>query len=1105
LLIPKACSIFIAENTVMMIVFLKRRPRISGRVCIDYYPEKRPFMNLRTFLLKLFMPTLAVFFANALAAQVCSLTASATTTTSECKATGTISLSVLNGSGNYNYTVTGPAYNSTTSAAVIGGLQAGFYAVEIKDIVTGCIVNLDSVKVDGTYQDPRFTLDVTDVSCNGAADGVISIANLQFGKPPFSFSIIAPSASAVGTSNANGLFTGLIPGTYTIQLTDSCGGMQTRVVTMTNHTWSVTATAVAKVGCDSADVTLTATDNNGSTNISSPGSFTGFLYGYIRAAGDTLWSNNPNFRFYKGNNRSASFAVKDPCSNIIVTNWTDTRVPNVSAAVSISNQLCNSFTASIKGQQNLTRPEYCLYDAANTLQYCNTTGVFNNLAYGSYCINITDTCYDTTFTRCFTVRRPPPVVQAVNISNRGCDSFTATINATNVANVNYCLYDTNGVQIICNTTGVFNNIAYGSYCVHVQSDPACYDTTVIKCFTVLQPVPAVASNVNIIRGCGVFEAAITGQQNLTNPQYCLYDNSNTQLACNTTGQFPNLAFGSYCIHIINDTACYDTTIVKCFTVSPIAIGISTSANPSCTIGATDVRVTLSNGVAPYTVNIYGPNGVLVYSTTTSGTSIRAYNLPGLATGLKYKVVVAGNCGSLDSVLFTPRVSSLNKNINLNAKCPGGIWQNGSGDIIVSAVFSEGWVRPKLIKRDAAVISVNYNIKTGNNFSFLNLQPGVYIIQYSLENCTNFVYDTFNLKAYDFPSLSQSSVFQCNNNSFNVNAAATGGIPPFTYEIIGSTPSLPSVIQGPQVLPSFTINNGTAYAVIRLRATDGCGNATINDASILPLGNTVVTASSNCYYNNVNLSVDTIPGAVYSWYRKTSATDSTLIGSGPSYNIPYLLPSDTGEYVSVAAVNGGCLTKIASFRVNGSCGGSLLAPDGLQLEGKLQKENTQLRWTTGRAFIAEYFVVQRSNDGIHFEQAGVVTAQGSVNGSSQYVFTDINTPFGKSYYRVASMGKNGLMLYTAIIEISKAENSIISLLENPVAGAFTLQFRQVKAGNYNVRLMDAGSRLLMNANYLVHQNDNTTIQRPDGLPAGVYYLIISNAGNTRVQSLKIVFK
>lgn len=1055
-------------------------------------------------LVRLFL-MLITLYALPSKAQVCTLAASATTIASDCKATGSIVMTTANGSGNYNYTVTGPAYNSTTSSNIIAGLQAGVYTIKIKDIVTGCIVNLDSVIVAGTYQDPRFVLNVTDITCNGAADGTITVANLQYGKPPFSFSIIAPSSSNVGVANATGVFTGLVPGNYFIQLTDSCGGVQTRVVTLVNHTWAVTTTTVVKSGCDSANVSLTATDNNGNTN-STGSNFSGYLYGYIRGAGDTLWSTNPSFVFYKGKNRSASFVVKDPCGNLVVTNWTDTLVPSVNANVSISNKVCSTFTASVKGEQNLTNPQFCLYDASNILIRCNSNGVFNNLPYGSYCIGITDNCYDTTFNRCFTVLQPPPNVSSVNISNKNCSGFTATVNDSNVSNGNYCIYDANGVQLACNSTGVFNNLPYGSYCINVKNDPACYDTTVITCFTVLQPIPLINSSVAITRACGAFTADVTGEQNLTNPQYCLYDNSNVLITCNTTGQFTGLAFGTYCIHVINDPACYDTTIIKCFTANAVPVGISTSANPSCTIGATDVRITLSNGVAPYTVYIYDPNGVLVSTTNTSGTTIHVNNLPGLIGGQKYKVVVAGSCGSLDSVTFKPQTSSLNKVINVNSKCPGGVWQNGSGDLLINAVFSEGNVTPKLIKRDATAINISYTIKTGSNFTFSNLQPGVYIIQYTLQGCSNPVYDTFDLKQYNFPSLNQSSVFQCNNNSFNVNATATGGINPYSYEIIGSTPASPSIIQGPQATPFFTISNGTTYAVVRLRATDACGNATINDASILPLGNTVVTASSDCFYNNVNLSVDSLPGATYSWYKKTSATDSVLIGAGQTFNIPYMLPTDTGTYVSVAAVNGGCLTKVSSFHVTGTCGFGLLPANGISFTASLEKENAQLKWVTDKGFAATQFMVQRSADGIHFTAlATVPVAAGTALEKTQYLFSDINTPYGRSFYRLAVMKQNQQLLYTKVIEINRTDNTVITVISNPVVDAFTVKFSHARPGKYMISLLNAESKTVLRGNYFVLASDSKTIQRPAGLATGMYYLQVLNTETGTQQTVKLFFR
>jgi hypothetical protein len=434
-----------------------------------------------------------------------------------------------------------------------------------------------------------------------------------------------------------------------------------------------------------------------------------------------------------------------------------------------------------------------------------------------------------------------------------------------------------------------------------------------------------------------------------------------------------------------------------------------------------------------------------------------------------------------------------------------MWQNGSGELQLNAVFSEGRVTPSLIKRDVTAISISYSTKSGNNYTFANLQPGIYIVQYDLENCSNYVYDTFNLKAYDFPSLAQSSLFQCNNNSFNVNALATGGIGPYTYEIIGSTPASPSIVQGPQAGQAFTINNGTSYTVVRLRAIDVCGNATINDASVLPLGNTVISASSDCFYNNVNLSVDTIPGAVYTWYKQTSS-GNVLMGAGPIFNIPYMLPGDTGVYINVAAVNSGCLTKTASIRVTGACGFGLLGAGGISFEGSLVKGNTQLKWMTDNSFAGSGFIIQRSDDGIHFKQIGMMTvAAGNQSAAGHYFFTDSNTPMGKSLYRIAVVKQDFSQVYSRAIEINKTAQGDISVLANPVQEAFVLTFSHVKPGNYIVRLVTAEGRIVLSTNYNILAIDRKTIQRPAGLLPGVYYLRIRHSDGSSNGLIKLLFK
>ncbi|MEP7277732.1 MAG: hypothetical protein ABI813_03725 [Bacteroidota bacterium] len=1207
--------------------------------------------------------------APTLKAQPCNLGITTSTDDSKCKATGSITVNITNGSGQYNYIVTGGTYTSTTSSNIISGLKPGFYTVKVKDIVSGCQVQKDSVSVGGNYQDPRFQLSVSDVSCINGSNGIITVSGVQYGKAPFSYAIVAPSASGIGTTNSTGVFTGLIPGDYSVQLSDSCGGLQTRVITVSNYNWFIDSYTISKIGCVVANANIYLKDNKGNVNTSGS-AFNGFLYGVVNGPGDTTWSNSYSSYFFIGSQRTVTLVVKDNCGNVKFVNWNDTAIPTVNTVISTTAFTCSGFTASVTGQSNLTTPQYCLYDNLGNQLTCNTTGQFANIGFGSYCIKITDNCYDTVISRCFTVSQPVPSVSAtVTTSNMDCSGFTATVSGqqnlftpqycikdsvnnvlecnstgvfnnlpygpycititdgcsgsvitrcfiqrklkpavaasivftnagcttvtasisgqTNITNGQYCIYDVNDVQIACNTTGVFNNLPYGSYCMHIQNDAACYDTTILRCFTasapvpsvsgtvsitaktctdftasiagqlnltnpqyclydntstlitcnttgqftnlaygayciqihndgacfdttlqrcfsVSAPVPAVGATVNITnKACTGFTAAITGQANLTTPQYCLYDNSNTLITCNATGQFDNVAYGSYCIKIVN--TCYDTTITRCFTVNPVPIVLNVTSTASCTIGTTTLGVTVSNGVAPYTINVYNPGGMLVSTTTTASASATIAGLTGLPVGSTYKIVVLAACGSIDSTTITPVASSLTRTINANSKCPGGLWQNGSGDLLVNVQFSGGTAMPTVIKKDGAVVNITYTTQSGSNFTFSSMEPATYIIKYTLQGCATLVYDTFNLKPYNYPTLDQSAVYQCNNNNFSVSAAATGGTAPFTYEIIGSLPASPSIIYPPQGSPTFAINNGTTYSVVRLRVIDACGNATINDASILPLGNTIVKASSDCFYNNVSLTVDTIPNATYLWYKKSSAADSSLIGSSQDYAMSYLLPSDTGTYVSVVSVNSGCLTKISTYHVTGLCGG-LLAVNGLSFEGNLEKDNVQLKWITARAFDAVSFVIERSTDGSNFNILGTVgvSSNNSIS-SSQYLFSDVNAAGGKSFYRLRIVQSNGKIAYTNVIEINRKSKVAVSVMPNPVAESFSIKFQPTGNSLYNVALLSVDGKTILNNHYSVRPGDTKTIQRPGMVSSGVYYLVVLNQSTNEKDIIKLFFK
>jgi len=1204
---------------------------------------------------KFYLLPLVLFLFMRTSGQDCSsLAFTYTTTESRCVATGSITINVTGGSGNYNFKAIGPVSTPITSSNVITGLAPGSYTVVVKDLNSGCTTQQDNIQVSGSYNDPRFQLVKTNVSCAGN-DGTISVANLQNGRSPFIYTVIAPSPSSVGATNATGSFSGLVAGEYAIQLTDSCGGIQVRRITIENYTWWFDSVSVVRAGCTMANAYIRLRDNRGNTNISGT-AFAGFQYGFTLNPGDTTWNATNSFSVPLGSSRKLTLVAKDNCGNVHSTVWfladnlkpslgpvnltnlvcsgftasvsgqnltspnfclysnsgtliscnsngifsnlpygsyclevndacydttitrcfTSTRaVPYVASTVNISNKNCATFSATITGQSNLTSPDYCLYDASDVQIACNATGVFDNVPYGSYCIKVHDACTDTVINRCFTVTKPVPTLTGYTITGSGCSSFNVQVSGTNLNGPEYCLYDNNGNVITCNSTGIFDNLPYGSYCVSATS---CGDVTNSICFTGTRPVPAVAAAVQITqRTCATFSAAITGQTNLSSPQYCLYDNNDVLISCNTTGVFDNVSYGAYCIKVRNNSSCYDTTISRCFTelrptpsvsatmqlLSTNCIGVTFKVNgtnltsptyclydasdnllecnssgtfsnytygqycvtvhdgcvdttmkvcqtfapvrgitlttsKSCTINSTYIDVLFANGNGPYTINVYHLSGSLAYSNTTSSNPFRI-ELPALPTGAQYKVVGIDNCGNKDSATIVPDANIVSKSTTVRGKCPSSVWLNGSGDILAAPSSNYYGVTPQIIKKNGSAFTQSYSSLSGGTYTFVDLEPAQYVVEYTQANCNGKIYDTVTVSPYAYPSQAQSAVYQCDNNGFGLNADVEGGVSPYSFQIIGSTPSTPSIESTPQSEPTFNINNGTIYSLIRLRTVDACGNATLNDVSVLPLQNISVRASDSCFYQNITLSVDTIPNATYSWYRKTTPEDSVLVYSGVSYNLPFFVPEQTGLYVCKVNVNNGCLTRQSSFNLTGNC--FTVLPTSFQLNGGKAGTANQLFWNnSNEKGVIRYVIERKQPNEKQFSAIGTVPVQSSNN----YSYKDDNYGSGQVQYRLKVVYSNKNEFTNTVILNGGLKNEI-SVYPNPVKGTFTVSLRAEKPTDFKIELIGANGQLIYAATAKSITSSTLTYTRDNNIKAGIYLVRITDQATGKAEIRKLVFE
>lgn len=1216
--------------------------------------------------MKKFYPKLIIFIiilchASLLRAQNCmDLTATTKTNESRCAATGSIEIAPSGGSGQYKYKVTGPVNIDFTTSNSITGLSAGNYTVIVNDLVSNCTYTKNGVIVTGSYQDPRFGLEGFNVTCDNGNNGSIKVYGLEHGIEPFSYTIVAPSPSNVGTTNSTGTFENLVAGDYSIQLRDSCGGIQTRTVTINNYTWKIDSHSFTKFSCDSASGSITASDSRG--NVSTIHGIPGFLYGYINRIGDTIWSVNANFRIGANGLNSVVLLTKDLCGKIKTITAPLSFIPSLNNLVLITDKECNTFSAAVTGihnftnpvfslynendvliesnstgkftglsykknyciraldacsgtvisrcfieqplpifidkdvlisnkvcetfnaeviglngftnpffiltrdgayvsnntngkftnlphgnyciltqdacrdtsitqcftvtpppprvdpviipsyvncvdfgivvgGENLTLPTYCLYDTANVLIACNNTGIFDGILLGSYCVTIHDDCADTTFTRCFSVG--PPIVPndvVIDISNKICTGFTASVTTQNYQNAAYCLYNTQNELIRCDSSGIFHNLPYGTY--YITSKSFCPDTTVITHFSAIAPIPRVNANASISnRTCSTFSARITGQTNLTNPEYFLLDVNDQIIGSNTTGRFDNILYGSYCIRVVNQ--CYDTTLRVCFTTAPNPIVLTATAARSCNYGTSKFTINVT-GNLPANVKVLNPLGIMVYDLTKSSSSHIVDNLPDLQGGQQYTIVATDNCGNEKIMTLTPVVGFLTHSTSVTAKCPGSLWPNGSGNIHTTVTSNTGTITVRIIKKDMVSIShLIPNATNGSIYSFNDLGPGSYILRYNTnDGCNVYQYDTVTIRPYTYPALTKSSAYQCDVNGFSVGAVVTNGVGPFTYSIIGSVPDVPSIIAGPQASPVFNIDNGNTYSLIRLRALDACGNATLGDASILPLASNKIIASANCFDYPVELSMDSMYNSSATWYKKDNLedTDSTMVGTGFNFYVERLLARDTGIYICHLSINSGCIERIYYMRINGDCYPAL--PVQLsRLEGKFEKEAVSLNWDiTNGNNVANIIVQKKTSSG--FEAIGEIKPE-NIEHLKKYRFIDPK-PSIQNYYRLQLVHKNSKITHSNIVFLQKTDKNRINIFPNPVSEVLNIEFNKRDNKMYLVSMINTLNQKVKEVRFL-NNGEKHTIPRTKEMTPGMYILHFSDLETNEDFSYKIILK
>jgi hypothetical protein len=239
-----------------------------------------------------------------------------------------------------------------------------------------------------------------------------------------------------------------------------------------------------------------------------------------------------------------------------------------------------------------------------------------------------------------------------------------------------------------------------------------------------------------------------------------------------------------------------------------------------------------------------------------------------------------------------------------------------------------------------------------------------------------------------------------------------------------------------------------------------------------------------------------------WFKNTGSAYVAPQYDGTQYTGP---SGSTSNGVNYAQLNG-----ITSF--SGGTGAIILVPDQTlpidwqSFTGTTDNKFNYLNWVTASELNSSHFEVQRSKDGILFENIGSVTAAGMSNSPRTYNHTDRNPYVGINYYRIRMVEIDGTDAYSNVIalEIKDMSNGYV-VYPNPTADVITYQFSSDKSEDVQVELLDMLGRVIFDKTYNAVGGINQIMLDLKIYPSGSYLMRAKRKQSGIIHTEKLIRK
>ncbi len=192
---------------------------------------------------------------------------------------------------------------------------------------------------------------------------------------------------------------------------------------------------------------------------------------------------------------------------------------------------------------------------------------------------------------------------------------------------------------------------------------------------------------------------------------------------------------------------------------------------------------------------------------------------------------------------------------------------------------------------------------------------------------------------------------------------------------------------------------------------------------------------------------------------------------------------------------GCNTNSVALPIE------LISFNGIALENF-----NQLYWSTASEHNNDYFTVERSIDGVNWNNIGIVEGAGNSNETRYYSLDDYLPLRGINYYKLKQTDFDGKSKYSEIIALQTFTDPNLvfgKLYPNPSDGTFSFSYKLEKSSHeLSITIENALGEIVERKDYSsLGKSGIITIVKKD-LKSGVYFIRIEQGENESIQKLVI---